>query len=105
MAGISNAAASGTGALITETLYQHHYRTVIVHYVITPSVNGCTGTQFDLSVTVNPTAVITSGATANWCNNVENTYTATSSSSTATFAWDRAAVAGISNAAPAEQGQ
>ncbi len=104
VAGISNAAASGTGAVITETLINTTTEPVVVHYLITPSVNGCAGTQFDLSVTVNPTAVITSGATANWCNNVENTYTATSSSSTATFAWDRAAVAGISNAAASGTG-
>ena len=96
--------ASGTGAVITETLINTTTEPVVVHYLITPSVNGCTGTQFDLSVTVNPTAVITSGATANWCNNVENTYTATSSSSTATFAWDRSAVAGISNAATSGTG-
>ncbi len=104
VAGISNAAASGTGAVITETLINTTAEPVVVHYLITPSVNGCTGTQFDLSVTVNPTAVITSDATANWCNNVENTYTATSSSSTATFTWDRAAVAGISNAAASGTG-
>jgi gliding motility-associated-like protein len=48
---------------------------------------------------VNPTSVITSSATDNWCNNVPNTYTATSSSSTATFAWTRAVVGGISNTA------
>ena len=99
VAGISNLAGSGSTAVITETLINTTTEPVIVHYLITPSVNGCAGTTFDLAVTVNPTAVITSAATANWCNNVSNTYTATSSSSTATFAWTRAVVAGISNLA------
>ncbi|MCK7482742.1 MAG: hypothetical protein M0C28_40695, partial [Candidatus Moduliflexus flocculans] len=99
--GISNAAATGIGSVITETLINTTAEPVVVHYLITPSVNGCTGTQSDLAVTVNPTAVITSDATASWCNNTENTYTATSSSSTATFAWERSAVPGISNAAAA----
>jgi Fe-S cluster assembly scaffold protein SufB len=97
--GISNLAGSGSTATITETLINTTTEPVIVHYLITPSVNGCAGTTFDLAVTVNPTAVITSSATDNWCNNVPNTYTATSSSSTATFAWTRAVVGGISNTA------
>ncbi|MBK7709889.1 MAG: hypothetical protein IPJ37_02135 [Bacteroidales bacterium] len=99
VAGISNGAGSGSTATITETLVNTTTEPVIVHYLITPSVNGCAGTTFNLAVMVNPTAVITSAAIANWCNNISNTYTATSASSTATFAWTRAVVAGISNAA------
>ena len=99
VAGVSNLAGSGNTAVITETLVNTTTEPVVVHYLITPSVNGCAGTTFDVAVTVNPTAVITSAATANWCNNVSNTYTATSSSSTATFAWTRAVVAGVSNLA------
>ena len=73
---------------------------ISVRYVYTLTANGCTNpTTFNVDVLVNPTSVITSAATANWCNNVSNTYTATSSSSTATFAWTRAVVAGISNLA------
>ena len=104
MGGISNLAGSGSTAAITETLNNTTTEPVIVHYLITPSVNSCAGTTFDLSVTVNPTAVITSGSTTNWCNNVSNTYTATSSSSTATFAWTRATVTGISNLAGSGSG-
>lgn len=100
--GISNAAVTnGTGSAITETLTNTTVNPVVVHYLITPSVNGCAGTTKDVSITVNPTAVISSSSTANWCNNVSNTYTATTSttSGTITFAWTRAAVTGISNAA------
>src|SRR5664280_1710028 len=102
--GISNLAGSGSGATITETLINTTTEPVVVHYLITPSVNGCAGTIFDVAVTVNPTSIINSAASANWCNNVSNTYTATSTSSTATFAWTRAAVTGISNLAGSGSG-
>jgi gliding motility-associated-like protein len=95
VAGITPLTGSGSSATITETLTNSTTEPILVDYIITPSVNGCAGTPFTLTVTVNPTAVITSSATANWCNAVSNTYTATSSSSTATFAWTRASVAGI----------
>src|SRR5664280_2626474 len=76
-----------------------------VRYVYTLAANGCTNpTIFNVDVLVIPTAVINSAATANWCNNVSNTYIATSSSSTATFAWTRAAVTGISNLAGSGSG-
>ena len=99
--GISNpAVTNGTGAAITETLVNTSTEPVVVHYLITPSVNGCAGTTKDVAVTVNPTAVINSAATATRCNNVETTYTATTSTvATTTYAWTRAAVTGISNPA------
>ena len=99
VAGISNAAGSGTTATITETLINTTTEPVSVAYIITPSVNGCAGTPFTLTVTVNPTAVITSAATAAWCNNVSNTYTATSSSRQLRLHGAGLFVAGISNAA------
>ena len=99
VAGISNVAGSGASSVITETLHNTTTEPVVVDYLITPSVNGCAGTTFDLAVTVNPTAVITSATTANWCNNISNTYTLPVQAQTATFGWTRAVVAGISNVA------
>ena len=99
VAGISNAAGSGAAALINESLDNTTIAPVNVTYVITPSIGGCPGTPFNLTVTVNPTAVITSAATANICDFVALGYTATSSTAGATFAWTRAVVAGISNLA------
>jgi len=106
VAGISPATAAGTTDFITETLVNSTTEPVVVHYLITPSVNGCTGIPFDLSVTVDPTSVVTSPVTANWCNNVANTYNITSStvSASLTLAWTRAAVAGISNPSNAGTG-
>ncbi|MEI7423307.1 MAG: fibronectin type III domain-containing protein, partial [Prolixibacteraceae bacterium] len=58
------------------------------------------GTPFNVTVTVNPTATVSSSNhPANRCNTVETTYTSTSATTAATFAWTRAAVEGISNAA------
>jgi hypothetical protein len=99
VAGISNPAGSGNTALIDESLDNTTANPVNVTYVITPSFAGCPGTPFNLVVTVNPTAVITSAATASVCDNTPLGYTATSSTAGATFAWTRAAVAGISNPA------
>ncbi|MFZ4520622.1 MAG: PKD-like domain-containing protein [Bacteroidales bacterium] len=106
VAGITNPAGAGSGDFITETLLNNTTEPIIVTYTITPTVNGCAGTPKDIAVTVNPTAVVTSAATANWCNNVPNTYNIISSSTmpTPAYAWSRAAVAGITNAAGSGSG-
>ena len=101
VAGISNPAGGGATALINESLDNTTTAAVNVIYVITPTINGCVGTPFNLTVTVNPTAVITSAATKNICDVTPLAYTSTSSTAGATFAWTRAVVAGISNGAGA----
>ena len=101
VAGISNGAGAGATALINESLTNTTIAPVNATYIITPAFGGCAGTPFNLVVTVNPTAIITSAATANVCNNTPLGYTATSSTVGATFAWTRAVVAGISNLAGA----
>ena len=104
VAGISNGAGAGAAALINESLDNTTTAAVNTTYVITPSYGGCTGTPFNLVVTVNPSAVITSAAAKTVCSNTSVAYTATSSTVGATFAWTRAAVAGISNPAGAGAG-
>jgi hypothetical protein len=98
VSGISNAAGSGTGAAITETLVNTTAAPVNVSYAITLTANGCANTQ-NVVVTVNPTPVLTSAATGTRCSGVSTTYTATSATTGTTFSWSRAAVSGISNAA------
>jgi len=97
VAGITPTTGSGSGDAITETLVNSTADPIVVHYMIVPTVNGCEGTTFDVAVTVNPTAVITSAAEVNWCNNVQNTYNITSSTtlSTPTYTWTRDEVSGI----------
>jgi PKD repeat protein len=97
VAGISNGIGAGATAFINESLTNTTTAPVNAIYIITPGINGCNGTPFTLTVTVNPTAVITSAATANVCDNVPLGYTAISSTAGATFAWTRAVVAGIAN--------
>ena len=53
-------AASATSATINESLTNTTTEPVDVDYNITPSINGCPGTPFPLTVTVNPTPVVTS---------------------------------------------
>jgi gliding motility-associated-like protein len=96
--GISNPAASGqTANPIAETLINTSNAPVNVTYVITPSLGTCTGSTSNFVVTVNPTVNITSTSTGTVCSNNPLNYTISSNVSTATFTWNRAAVAGISN--------
>ena len=54
VAGISNAAATGSGATITESLTNTTSAPLNVVYQITPTANGCAGSVFTYTVTVNP---------------------------------------------------
>lgn len=105
VAGISNSAANGTGNP-NETLTNTSSNPVTVVYTYSLSVSGCVNpTNFNVSVTVFPTPVLTSTTTAPAiCNNTVFSFTPTSSTSGTTFAWSRAAVAGISNAAASGTG-
>jgi gliding motility-associated-like protein len=102
--GISNAAASGQSANpITETLVNTTNAAVNVVYSITPTANGCAGTAFTYTVTVNPTATISSSSTAAVCTGLPLSYSITSGVAGATYSWSRPAVAGVSNAAASGQ--
>ncbi|OCX51945.1 hypothetical protein BEL04_18265 [Mucilaginibacter sp. PPCGB 2223] len=102
--GISNAAVSGqTSNTITESLINTTPAPVNVAYTIVPTANGCSGPAFTYTVTVNPTPVVTSAASATICNNTTQSYAITSNVSGTTYTWSRAAVTGISNAAVSGQ--
>jgi hypothetical protein len=74
-----------------------------VTYIITPSANGCNGSAFTYTVTVNPTPAVTSASSGTVCSGVAQNYTITSGVAGTTYSWSRAAVVGISNAAVAGQ--
>ncbi len=61
VAGISNAAGSGSGSVITETLVNTTASPVNITYVITLLANGCSNMQ-NVTVTVNPQPTITGSA-------------------------------------------
>ena len=86
--GISNPAVSGqTSNPITETLNNTTSSPVDVVYLITPFVNGCTGSQFTYTVTVkpSPTASFTALPGPNSCIGSNVIYTTQSGQST--YSW------------------
>ena len=100
VSGIANAAGTGTGA-INENLNNTTANPVTVTYVYTTTepINGCTNTN-NVTATVNPAATLSSASAAPAvCNNNVFTYTPSSATAGTTFAWSRATVTGISNAA------
>ncbi|MGE5521410.1 MAG: PKD-like domain-containing protein, partial [Candidatus Dadabacteria bacterium] len=102
--GISNAGITGLNSnTITETLVNTVNYPVMVNYVITPTANGCTGMSNKYAVTVYPTSVVTSAASATVCNNIAQNYTLQSNVAGTTYTWSRASVTGISNTAVSNQ--
>ena len=96
--GIANAAASGSDNP-NENLVNTSTDPVNVVYQYILSANGCLDTT-NVTVQVNPTAVLTSTLTpAAVCNNTLFSYAASSSTAAAVLNWNRATVSGISNPA------
>ena len=98
--GISNPAVTNqASATINETLVNTSGAAINVTYVITPTLGNCPGPAFNYVVTVYPTPVVTSPATATICNISTDNYAITFNTTGVSFNWSRAAVQGISNAA------
>jgi len=100
VAGISNAAANGTGNP-NETLFDTTTGPVTVTYLYTLSAYGCTNPIPDtVKVVVNrPPSLSSSTTPADVCSGALFSYIPTSTTVGTTFSWTRAAVTGISNAA------
>ncbi|MBA0884997.1 DUF7507 domain-containing protein, partial [Flavobacterium undicola] len=100
--GITGASA-GSGSTINQTLTNPSNATAgTVQYLVTPTATTglCAGAAFTITVTVNPTPVLTSTLTPlAICSTTTFSYSATSSTTGSTFSWTRAAVPGISNTA------
>ncbi|MDB5130931.1 MAG: hypothetical protein JWR02_680 [Mucilaginibacter sp.] len=104
VAGISNLPVSNqTAPVIRENLTNTTTKPVIVHYIFTINTSTCPVPSFDLAVTVNPTAHITSPSSITLCSNTPLNYTITSDVDSVTYTWSRAAAAGISNPAKLNQ--
>ena len=97
VAGISNTAGSGTGA-ISEVLTNTTSNPINVTYVYTLAANGCNNPQ-NVVVTVNPLPVLSSATTTNACTGTAFSYTPSSATTGTTYTWTRAVAAGISNIA------
>lgn len=96
--GISNAAGSGSGDTVNETLINTTADPIDVVYVFTLGANGCSTTQ-NVTVTVKPSPTLSSATNLEVCDSEEFSYTATSATSGVSFIWTRALVSGISNPA------
>jgi len=91
--GIYSLQQSGTGNPMQELINSTN-GTVVVTYMYTLGYGACSDSQA-VSVVVNPTPKLTSAMTGVVCSNYPYTYTPTSYTLGATFAWDRPLVAGI----------
>jgi len=105
IAGISNIAGSGTDNP-NEQLTNTTAATINVIYIYTLSVNGCTNpTNYNVEVPVDPIPTISSSLTPPAvCSGAAFNYTASSTTTGASYTWTRDAVPGISNIAGAGSG-
>jgi gliding motility-associated-like protein len=104
VAGISNLPISNqTAPVIRENLTNTTTKPVVVHYIFNINTSTCPVPAFDLAVTVNPTAHITSPSSFNLCSNTPLNYAITSDVDSVTYTWSRPAIAGISNPAKLNQ--
>ena len=103
---ISGGAAQITGVTsISATLTNTTTSSAQAVYTVTPSVGGCAGTAFTVTVTVNPSTTLNSSTTApTICSNTVFNYTPTSNTPLTTFSWTRSVVPGITNAATSSTG-
>ncbi len=93
---------SGGNLLSTNSTYTTTFLIANTSYYV-QAVNSCVSTRTQVDVTVNPVPGITSSPVDNICSGTALNYTITSGTAGATFTWSRAAVAGISNPAIANQ--
>ncbi len=90
---------------ISQTLNNTTPSPATATYAVTPAANGCTGSSFLVTVTVNIATVLsTSLAPPAVCSNAVFTYNPASNTPGTSFSWTRAVVPGISNTAAAGVG-
>jgi hypothetical protein len=105
VAGISNAAASGSGNTITETLINTTSNPVTVVYAITltaPPPGNCPNTQ-NVTVTINPTPVVTNANTKSICSGSSTNINLTANTASS-FSWTIGTITGGITGASAGSG-
>lgn len=90
-------AASGAGDILSFTATNTGTTPDSAHIMVTPHANGCAGLPAPFIIVVDPTAVFSTPDTAFACDSVLFHYVPASAAPGTTFAWSRAAVAGIAN--------
>ena len=95
--GIAMLADTGSGP-VHEQLINITAADQVVTYYFTTSAYGCAGNAQEVMVTVHPDAALSSSLSDTVCSGAPFVYVPTSLSDSATFAWTRDTVNGISNA-------
>jgi large repetitive protein len=99
-------ASAGSGSSIDQALTNPSHTTAgSVQYIVTPtSTDGsCTGAAYTITVTVNPTPVVTNSATASICGNT-NVNLSLTASTPSTFSWTIGTITGSLTGAEAGSG-
>jgi PKD repeat protein len=99
---ITGGSAQSTGQTsISQALTNTTSASAMATYTVTPQSGTCTGQTFTVTVTVNPTPVLSSTLTpSDVCSNIAFTYTPTSLTAGTTFSWERQDAPGITTTAP-----
>lgn len=80
--------AIGSGAIINDVITNNTATDAVVTYTITPTLNGCPGTPFDLNVTIRPLPVLTATAPdPAICSNQPANITVASTIAATTYTW------------------
>ena len=84
--GLSGSAGANSGSTLFDNLTNTTTGAVTATYSVTPSTPSCTGTPFTITVTVNPTPILSSQTTA-VCSQHAFSYTPSGTILTGTYAW------------------
>ncbi len=96
--GFTGGAAGSGVSSINGTLTNTTTAPVTATYIVTPSSGGNAGLPFSVTVTVNPSPVLSSTLTpAAICSNTVFSYTATTATAGSTLTWSRTTVTGITS--------
>lgn len=96
-------ASSGSGDIASFTPINTTTAPSVANITVTPVADGCSGTPQTFQIVDNPIPTLSNSITSfSICDSATFSFAPTSGTSGATFAWDRAAVAGID--APANSG-
>ncbi|MDF2438225.1 MAG: large protein, partial [Bacteroidota bacterium] len=86
--GSTTGAAAGSGATIAQTITNTSTVAQTVTYNITPTASGCTGTPVAVTITINPTPVVTATpASQSFCSGGTTGIVLTSNVTSTTFSW------------------
>ncbi len=98
--GTTTGQTASSGSTIAQTLTGAG----TVDYIVTPTLSGCPGTPYTITVTVNPNPVITTLNTASICDGGTTNIALVSSPTGATFAWTLGTVTGSTTGQTASSG-